>query len=164
MRAGAIINEKSTNMQTSDFPELSEEEWAAETGDRDLPFLDSAEGIALCLKKMPKGMAPLNDKERAIINQAVKAHFTLDEMKRFKAIKDHGSTEDGDFHYFLIWMMPLYHTTYVSHVNHYYDWLANGRPWAHSERLTESLVQSKMRGVCLGIARQRQNSRKGYRS
>jgi hypothetical protein len=153
-------------MARIDFPVLSDDEWAAEKGEpteeqkRDVLFMDSEEGVTWCMSKMPKGIAAPKGKERDIIVRELKAHFTATQAREWLRIKRSGVTGEGDFHLLLIWMMPFRHTTHRTHVNHYYEWLQNGRPWAHSGRLSELLLQERMYQVCLKIAQCRQNARR----
>lgn len=155
-------------MQQIDFPELTDEEWSASTGEpteaqkHDLVWLDSQEGVEWSLSKMPRGMKfpPKGSKERDIIMRELKANFTPPEFRTAVRIMKDGVTGEGDFHLLLIWAMPRYHTTHVTHVNHFYEWLQNGRPWAHTSRLSELLLQERMYQVCLTIARCRQNARR----
>lgn len=154
-------------MKTIDFPELTDEEWAAETGEptedqkNSIDWRDSEAGVRWSMLKMPRGrkFPPKGSKERGIIMQELRAEFSEAEFKEaVRVIR--GSDSEGDLHLLFIWSMPRYHTEHMNHLNHYYEWLQNGRPWAHSGRLSELLLQERMYRVCVKICRARQNARR----
>lgn len=110
---------------------------------------------------MPKSRGLAEGEELAVINRHLKPLLRGTKPKPDKVYRPakltHTPLEDmneGDFHLLLIWMMPYYHTTYMSDLNEYKRCLDSLLVVVY--RLDVALLLGDMYPICKGIARERQ--------
>jgi hypothetical protein len=149
-------------MQLDEFPELSDEEWAAATGEPkkyDILSMYSAEGREWAMKQQPQARTTprMMRGELRIIEKNIDAFLGTLPDNRLKSMSEGNYSKD-------LWVtIPLKHTTYMSDLNNYWHWYNNVRPGRESWVLSEVLDARGLYPIYRAIVREREAFRRKAR-